>query len=205
MIKKFGNLLFILLFVLSLSACKDDDEPDVVDKDPGTYEVTVTGDTEGKFSGMALFSHGVDPDTDTEIFALMLSPTSQQGITILFAKSGSRPAKGTYPIKLLDIDWDDDDDDDWEFISTDFVAWAFKGSEVEGGEWYFSKSGSITFNTSTPEKMSGGFDLSAMGIKISDEFEFEEIEAQFKGSFNAIYIDPNDFDLGSKPFRFDLN
>jgi hypothetical protein len=196
MIKKFGNLLFILLFVSALTACNDDDEPDVTDTDPGTFEVTVTGDTEGEFGGTAICYHGLDPDTNTEIFALILSPGTTQGIAIYFGKTGSRPAKGTYPIRLLDVD----ENEEWD-LSPDFAAWAFKGSE----EWFYSKSGSITFNSVSAETMTGSFDLTTEGFRVSEDYtSVIEIEAGFKGNFNAIFVDvlPN---IGSSQFQLDLN
>ncbi len=164
----------------------DDDDPD-----GGFFSITVTGDKEWDFEGMAFFGEGVDEETEQELFILMLV-TTDGTVNLTFAKGGDQPGTGT--MNILDIDWEDLEDDmllpEDEFLGLLHVT---LGAEMY---YFFSDGGTMEINESTTETFAGSFNYSSTGILLTQPME--DIEIDVEGSFSAIFGDVSPPDAKSE-------
>lgn len=98
------TLLFIAgLFIMSLTACSDDDKGKEPGLDFGDIKFTVTGEIENDFSGMADFHHLIISSTSTEIWSIDGNDYNPQTFSIGISdmainSSTERPSAGTYTI-----------------------------------------------------------------------------------------------------------
>lgn len=148
----------------------------------GFFSMSVTGDLEWDFEGIAAFGEGFDEDTNQELFILMLV-TGDGSVNLTFAKGGDQPGAGTFDI--IDIDWEDLDEDmvlpEDEFLGLLLVT---LGAEMY---YFFSDGGTIEVNESTTETFAGSFNYASTGFLLTQPMEDLEIEVE--GTFSAIYGD----------------
>ncbi len=155
----------------------DDDDPDA-----GFFSITVTGDKEWDFEGMAFFGEGVDEDTGQELFIMMLL-SDDGSATLTFAKGGDQPDTGT--MNIVDIDWEDLEDDmelpEDALLSLLHVT---MGAEMY---YFFSDGGTMDITESTPETFAGSFSYSSTGVLLTQPLI--DLEIDVEGSFSAIFGD----------------
>ncbi len=155
----------------------DQDDPDA-----GFFSIEITGDVEWSFEGFALFGEVTDPDTDQDVFILVLTD-SQGEATLSFVKGGDRPGTGEMAIGNIDFE---DIDGDFVFPTDYFLATLLN---FAGAEFYVFASdvGSIDITDSTPDSFAGSFSYDATGILATQPIN--ELEINVEGNFNAIMGD----------------
>ncbi len=181
--------LLALFFLFAATACDDDnDDNDMPDPDVSGYSFTVDGDVEFDAEGQAVFADYFDPEFDEDLFTLSMIPEENEGVimNLSFIKSGSRPGTGTYPIEYHD-----------EIEGDGFLEDAFAARlniNIEDDETpviylFEAEEGTITFDQSSSNRVSGNFSFHATGY---DVMEDQELHVNVSGSFDAPRVDPGD-------------
>jgi hypothetical protein len=128
-----------LLAVLVLTSCGDGTAPVI----EGTFEASVSGAVSADFSGAAEF--GIHAG---EGFGLVLLPDTPLTLLGIGHAAESRPAVGTYPVGRPDEEG------------------AFFGLLIhqtsQGAMSFISESGEFTVSVSTPSRLAGSFEFSAV-------------------------------------------
>lgn len=152
------------------------------DLDSGFFSVEITGDVDWSFEGFAFFGETNDPETDQDLFILVLADSGGDA-TLSFVKGGDRP--GTGELAIGDIDFEDMQEE-IVFPEDYFLALLLNFS---GAEFYIfgSDHGNIDITESTPDSFAGSFSYDATGILATQPIN--ELEINVEGSFNAIFGD----------------
>lgn len=156
------------LAIMTLAACGDD-ATGPVDNDY-SYEVTVSGDMEAEFSGLAFFGSDTDDDGDAA-FAILLGGQTDDDVITVMRDGAARPGVGTYDIGVP------------EEGSEDFVGMLITatGEELEGV--FISVEGELTITESSATRLVGTVDFTATGF-LGDDIE-EELTVRIEGTFRA--------------------
>lgn len=185
MTHKIGLYLLIGLMTLAFSACSDDDDNGADPTPPGehaTFTLTMSGDLEGTLGGLAIFGEISDPETEEDMFFISLV-ADEGGTSLGFFKLGGRPATTTYPIEGLDFE---DLDDDLPFGETYFMV-TMNTMHMDQMHMFASDEGSIAFDESSGNALSGVFDFTASGYSVEEPLLERNIV--INGSFHAIEAD----------------
>jgi hypothetical protein len=179
----------VILFITIFACSRDDDEEIVQDLEPGTFEATITGDVESVFEGVAIYTEYFNQETEEYFFTIGLgSTTDDEAASLWFVRSGEYPGEGTFNIQSFERA--ELDNAQWFFEPQDFVNLSVRqpGQEVE---IYFSDSGSITFDQSSENTISGEFELIATGTLMDQSQNTDEApqvwEIMVSGTFNAAF------------------
>ena len=192
MIKKMALFMGVAALIVTMMACNDDDDVIVHDMEPGTSEVTVTGDIEFEFEGVAIYSGYSHPQTGENFFTIAFGNQGNEVINIWFIRSGDVPPNGTYTVQSFSME--EVVDNDWFFEMGEFVAFSTRqvGQNVE---FFFSQSGTISLEDTGDNTFAGEFNFTASGFAVdlqqTEEGEGETdipdiLEVQFSGKFNAL-------------------
>ena len=200
MIKEIWKYTGIAALLFTMSACEDDDNDIIHDIEPGTFEVTISGDVEAEFEGSAIFTEYEHPETGDRFFILGFgTPQDTKMLNMWLVRTGEYPGDGNFDISQFDPE--DFDEENWLFLADEFVNISITinqvNQEFEIDEIYFSDSGTITLELTGDNTVTGEFDFSATGFlfemdEIAENKEVNEnesdelLEVNFSGSFNAV-------------------
>ncbi len=192
MIKEIWRYVGVAVLIFTVYACNDDDNDIVHDIEPGTFQVTVSGDVEAEFEGSAMFSEYEHMETGEQFFILGFSSTTEtEMFNMWLARTGMFPGDDTFDIQQLNFE--EFEEEEWYFQAEEFVNFSIKQVNQEY-EMYFSESGTITLEMTGDNTVTGEFDFSATGFLFeiengeakNEEFNEDELEVNFSGSFNAM-------------------
>ncbi len=185
MVRKILKYLSITALMLAMVACDRDDDDDVPDMEPGTFEAAISGDVESTLEGSAIFTEYVHEMTGEYFFTLGMSAAVEENVSIWFVRSGQFPGDGSYTIQPFDLD--EMDEELWFFEVDQFIN--FNIREVnQQSELYFAESGTITMELVDDDTaIAGDFEFAATGSVMGQEGEVTPVEVQFSGSFYAVF------------------
>lgn len=172
-LKRISLLLFVASFIIGGAACSSKDK-EQLEVDLGSATLTVTGDVQGSFSGMADFHALSTNQSDT--WSISMHDYNPQNFSLNFVRTGKgveRPEVGTYTIGASHKA---------DFFAT-FVH--IVGQNFTAAKEYSTledPSGTLTIQTSNSQSVIGDFDLTA--FEYNDNFEIVG-SVHIKGSFNA--------------------
>ncbi len=184
--------LMAFLFLSAFTAC-DDDNDDNGMPDPGaaSYSFTVTGDVEFDAEGEVFFAAYYDPEFEEDIFLLNMMPKDDAAdMNLMFIKGGSQPGTDTYPIVYHD------EMEAGGFLEDAFVSRfnvTFEENDMPTIYFFEAEEGSITFEESGSDRVSGSFSYHAKGYNVMEEAN--ELHIEISGTFDAAYADPGDPDF----------
>ena len=155
---------------------------DQADPDAGFFSVEITGDVEWSFEGFAFFGEVTDPDTEQDLFIVVLRD-GQANATLSFIKGGEQPGTGEISIGNIDVD---DVEGDFVFPEDHFLATMINAA---GAEFYIfaSDGGGMNISESSVDAFAGSFQYQATGVLVTQPMN--ELEVNVEGTFSAIFGD----------------
>lgn len=111
-------------------------------------------------------------DQGSPLFTMNMGAYSEQGAIVL-TRGGNRPEPGVYRVSSS-----------WSQSSVDFHGLVVTGSPSQPTGVFHARSGSVTITSSTPERVTGTFELHGVGFLASSP-DNEDRELVVTGSFSA--------------------
>jgi hypothetical protein len=187
---KIWKYVGVIALLVAFVACDrdDDDINDIPNDEIGRFEATMTGDVTAEFEGVAVFAQYQHIETDELFFTVGFgADNGSQIINIWFVRGGEFPGNDTYAVHSFEIE--EMEDDLWFFDVDDFVSFSLVQEQTNTGELevYFSESGTITFELTEQNILTGDFSIDATGYRMNmTELSEEELNISISASFNAV-------------------
>lgn len=188
-----------LLPLLLVIACGSGDSPAAVDPIPppsheptpavqgqesGAFDLTLSGDIQDRFGGVAHFFTAVDEETGEVGFILVMNenPEAEDGRTLMIGGHGERPPVGEYP--FMDVE-----------------AMAERGTEElprgqfsaqmhsPGAYLLHPLGGTLRITASTPTRLTGSVAFSARGVRFTGTPPSPTGRVQVEGRFEAVRVE----------------
>ena len=188
MIREVVKFFIVAAFLVAMMGCDRDDDNDVPDMEPGTFEAVITGDVEATLQGVAIFTeYTLDGLPDEIFFTLGMGASDEEPVNIWFVRGGAFPGEGTYDIQPFDLEGMEPDN--WFFDVPEFINFSLRQLNQEQQELYFAESGTISFEmVENDTAIRGDFEFGATGSVIGQEGDEPEVrQIQFSGSFYAVF------------------
>ncbi|MEX2527349.1 MAG: hypothetical protein WEA09_06885 [Gemmatimonadota bacterium] len=177
-----------LLSMTFLGACGDGDggTAPADGLDPGTAEITVTGEVAYSGRAEAFYGSSLDPDgSGLYVHIVVLAPTEGEGGFFYFVNASASEDFPSGNFQFFDASQDDLDDDGLAAFQDRFAFIYFSSGQGGIPVVALSNSGTLSLQTSSGS-VAGEFQATASGQRFSPETgEVEEITLQADGSFNA--------------------
>ena len=150
------SVLFLAVGLLALPGC------DVFGSDPGSFDVSVTGDATASFSGEPVTIINPAGMSERRYQFRLAAPGNDQIVSITAVSDGSAElAEGEYPVGRFGVDLGS--------------GRAEAAVDMEGNQTFLSRSGSLTLTEVTDDRVRGSFEFEAVGdgdeVTVSGSFE----------------------------------
>jgi hypothetical protein len=178
----------LALLVAFVSCDRDDDDDDIPGNEIGRFEATVTGDITTEFNGVAVYALYQHIETDELFFTVGFGGNNgDYAINVWFVRGGDYPGNDTYGV--VSFDQEEMEDDLWFFDVDEFVGLSIVQDQeaTQEIEVYFSESGTISFEMTGQNILTGEFDITVTGYVMDlPTKQDEELQISISGTFNAV-------------------
>jgi hypothetical protein len=178
----------LALLVVFASCSRDDDDDDIPGNEIGRFEATVTGDINTDFEGVAVYALYQHIETEELFFTVGFGGNNgDYAINVWFVRGGNYPGDDTHGV--ASFDQEGMEDDLWFFEMEEFVGLSIVQDQeaTEAIDVYFTESGTISFEMTSQNILTGEFDITVTGYTMNlNTKQEEELQISISGTFNAV-------------------
>lgn len=154
---------------------------------PGSFEVTLTGDVNDRFSGVSGFFTATDEDTGETGFVLVMNenPDTSEARTLMIGGSGERPAIGEYPFMNVETLDEGAENPPPGHYSAQIYS--------PGDYMLHPAGGTLRITESTHTRLAGTLSFSALGVRFTAGQPHSPTGVvNVEGRFEAILVEIDD-------------